>query len=593
MTATTGQTSGFAVFSSSDDATARRLATDVAGRLDDARVVPGGQQTYLVVWGSLRDRQINAPILVCRAARTSSRDIAPADIDLHRVNAASDPTILPPFAAIEWDFVANCFMIEVDWLGLRHIYLTEGSDWTGVSSSALLLAGARGGTLSAGAIGTQALLGWQLGLNTPFAEVTTLAPGSRVRISHGQVTGQQSRRPPVAPALDLDAAAAKAAQVLREFVTNFLLDHPDTVLQLTGGHDSRILLGAIPRRLRSGVEALTLAVPGSPDVDIAARIAGEQGMKHRVLSLAGLESISDEQAHDMCMTAALDLNCSADPLAFAALCWVDSLLDHRPRLAGLGGEVARGFYYFGPPVAMDVSRRLSTALARWRMFPNEQVDSSALDANFARAARVHTTEEIHQALSSGADSWWPATDEFYLWQRMHRWAGVLASATCFDREVVNPMLDHSFIEIARALPPSAKRNMRFLSRILLELDPALADIELDNRPCPRVYSHPTPANRMRLGLHQSRKVVAKAKQRLSRQTHPAAGTTILAGKVISHWRSIPEQIAPAYGMGVFNPQWLDGLLAGEQTADPSTVGLLLNLMVAHEAVTSGSLSRNS
>jgi len=36
------------------------------------------------------------------------------------------------------------------------------------------------------------------------------------------------------------------ADILRRWIAAYLSDHPDSVLQLTGGHDSRILLAAIP-----------------------------------------------------------------------------------------------------------------------------------------------------------------------------------------------------------------------------------------------------------------------------------------------------------------------------------------------------------
>ena len=48
-------------------------------------------------------------------------------------------------------------------------------------------------------------------------------------------------------ASSLDDAVAQAAAVLRDLArTRLLDDHPDAVLQLTGGMDSRLLLSAIP-----------------------------------------------------------------------------------------------------------------------------------------------------------------------------------------------------------------------------------------------------------------------------------------------------------------------------------------------------------
>ena len=73
---------------------------------------------------------------------------------------------------------------------------------------------------------------------------------------------------------------------------------------------------------------------------------------------------------------------------------------------------------------------------------------------------------------------------------MQRWAGLLASATSVDRVVVNPMLDPEFLALGTSLPTAWKANARFLSRILMALDPELADIPLDGRPPPACLRRP-------------------------------------------------------------------------------------------------------
>lgn len=584
MTESTRRPPGFAVFNSSRGARARICADNAAALVGDAKIIAADERTYVVLWGQLRHRDLDAPIVLCRAGRRSGADATDADTTrvLDRGGADLVNQILPPFAAIAWDSASSRFIIRVDWLGLRHVYVSELVDLAGASSSASVLAGASLARLDEEALGVQSLLGWQLGARTPFANVAKIPPGSRIVLSRGRLIRDDHSHAPMTPTCDPNHAAVEAAGLVSTFVSGYLDDHPDTVLQLTGGHDSRILLGAIPRARRSSIEAMTLAVPGSPDVDIAARLAADQGMKHRVIQLRGLDVLSDEDAYELCLGAARDLDCAADPVGFAALRWADSAGDQQPRLSGLGGEVARGFYYFGPTGPVGVSRERTSSLAEWRMFPNERVDADALEPAFAAMARETAIDGIHRALASGAHDWWPATDEFYLWQRMQRWAGTLATATCFDRVVINPMLDHAFLDIARGLPPKAKKNMRFLSRILLELDPALADIPLDNRPSPRVYSRPTPANRLRLGATQSRKLVGKAHQRWSRRTHPPAGGDVLTAKVLAHWRANPWLLGPVRELEIFRPQWVDQLLAGQRSADASTVALLVNLVVASE-----------
>ncbi|MET0931946.1 MAG: hypothetical protein ABWX74_20695 [Aeromicrobium sp.] len=593
MSAVTPRPPGFAAFTSSPGHLARARAQQIAALVPGARTVVTGEHTTAVLWGDLPHLGPDAPLLLVRGARTPAADVTGAQARRLLTDGVGLHHVLPPFAAIDWDAATERLVVAVDWLGMRHLYVAGEAGLVGVSTAAAVLAASSSHRLDRQAIGVQSLLGWQLQAATPFAGVSKIAPGSRVAMSRGRLTTLDPAPSPAVDPLPRQDAPRRAAQLLTSFVSTYLDDHPDTILQLTGGHDSRILLGAIPPGRRSSVEALTLAVPGSPDVAIAARLAADHGMRHRVVELRGLGAMDDEEAWSLCAAAAHDLECSADPLAFASLRWAETALNQQPRLSGLGGEVARGFYYVGPTMPVGVSPRLASLLATWRMFPNERVSSDALEPAFAAMAGEVALDRVHQALESAAPAWWPATDEFYLWQRMQRWAGTLATATCFDRVVINPMLDHDFLQVARDLPPRDKKNMRFLSRILLELDPRLADIPLDNRPAPRTYAQPSLANRMRLSATQSGRVIDKARQRWSHTTHPPAGGDVLADKVVRHWRANPGLLDPVRELEVFRPSWLDELVSGRRSVDASAVAFLVNLAVATgttTAVSAGSAS---
>ena len=70
-----------------------------------------------------------------------------------------------------------------------------------------------------------------------------------------------------------------------------------------------------------------------------------------------------------------------------------------------------------------------------------------------------TIDAIHRSFVSFDCDWFRATDEFYLLERMQRWAGVLATADCINRVVVNPMLDSRFLDIARSTPPRTSATL--------------------------------------------------------------------------------------------------------------------------------------
>lgn len=584
-----GDVPGFAAFTTAGPGAAHLLAERV-------RAARGGwlvdldDRSAAVVWGGPERSPEPGPdssptetwqVVLGATARTDERALTRADV--RRLLGAGDAgsllaEVIPPFAAAGWRPDDGCVTAVVDWLGFRHVYLATGPGWSGVSSSAAVLGGCVGDGLDRTAVLVQSQLGWQTGGRSLHSGVRKVGAGSRVALRSGGVR-ETVVVPSAARAEPTDGPPERAAaDTVAEVVARFLDDHDDALLQLTGGLDSRILLGAIPRSRRPRVEALTLAVPGSPDAEIAGRLSRAEGMRHRVIDLDGLADLDPGEAHALTAAASRRVEGMADPLALASLLWAERGIGGRPRLAGLGGEVARGFYYFGPAVRLRVRPLLSTGLARWRMFPNESVEADALLPELGSVAPEVAAAEVHHELAAAHRSWWPATDEFYLWQRMQRWAGTLASATAYDRSTVNPMLSRRFIDLARCLGPGEKRSMRYLGRILLETDPALADIELDGRPTPRTYAEPTWANSWRLGRVQAQKVVGKARQRTSRTTRPPAGGEIMAAKVLAHWRADPADLSLL--AGILRPDWLDQVVAGDRTPVPSTVALMVNLSQA-------------
>ena len=387
------------------------------------------------------------------------------DVDDDDVRGQDSPTgggldgVAPPFAATHMARDGSVLRAITDSLGFRHLYAHQAEDSAYISTSAHRLSPLTGNRIDPVGIAQLCNLGWQIGTRTSFDGITKLPPQSTVSLQGGRAVVVREPRPQSELTSDVDCARA-AASILRSSMERLLDDHPDAILQLTGGLDSRLLLAAIPAERRRDVDVLTLAVPGSQDLTIAKDLAARFGMGHHVISMSGLEALEPVEAFGRSCAAARHLDCAADPLGYAALGFAEGGTDDRLRIAGLGGEVARGFYYFGPPRTVPVSRERVERLARWRMFPNESVPLDVLQPSFGAWARESTIDSIHEAFLDFDTDWFRATDEFYLLQRMQRWAGVLATADCMRRTVVNPMLDHRFLDIVRSAPPTAKRNAR-------------------------------------------------------------------------------------------------------------------------------------
>ncbi len=506
---------------------------------------------------------------------------------------AGDPLMiggmLPPFAAVEAR--SDGVTMAADSMGFRPLFHSAPGGGPAVMSTSALVAGrAMGAGFDDVAVGVQSLLGWQLGQRTLSAGISKLPPGhvatlgaDGVRVTWGE--------PEEAAEIGLADAVAEAAELLRTSLEALLDDHPDAVLQLTGGQDSRLLLSAIHPARRRGLRALTLSVPGSGDVAMASQLAERFGMEHEVRGLDGLEGLEPADAwHEVC-EAATALDAMADPVAFAALALTERGTDAPVRISGLGGEVARGFYYLGTVRDRPYTRRDSERLAAWRMFANESVERGMLGEDFAAWARETAVDEVDRALRGGGAEWYRATDELYLRHRMQRWAGATDTAADYERILINPMLDARFLDIAARLAPRDKAGSRFLGQLQMALDPELGRLPLEGRLAPQAYAHPTAGTAVSHSLGRASRLARKALQRLNRGNRAPAGGDVLAGLVVAHWREHPEVVAPLACGPYVRAEWIADVLAGLIEPRPSSVALATNLLVgAGQAAADGVLA---
>ncbi|MEU5940872.1 hypothetical protein ABZ807_17145 [Micromonospora sp. NPDC047548] len=540
--------------------------------------------------GTDRDDQASHPEQSFTARLTRSVRSRAADVSADTlarmlrdpVDGAGLAELLPPFAAAHWAGPGHPIVAAVDWLGFRQLYWWQGDGIAALSTSALALAALSGAPLDIAAIGVQSLAGWQVGLGTAFQGITKLAPGCLVTLRHGRVAVRpyvedigtfDDETPPLADVVD------EMADSLRGILTAYVEDHPGTVIQLTGGQDSRILLSAVPPRLRSALRAMTLGTEGAADVRIAALLSEKCGIEHQVHWLDRQPPLDPSAAHALAVGAARDLDCAASPMALAPLLLAESNLHQGHRLSGLGGEVARGFYYLGQPRQATVSPRLVHRLAEWRLFTNESVPADALDPDFA-AARQHAGEQISAVFAGYSRDWLRATDEFYLWQRMQRWAGAHGSPAAVTRFFVNPLFDRRIMQLALATAPDDKRDSRLSGRLMQRLDPRLARIPLDSGLVPARLGRAGPAAAVARARVTGRKAVGKVRQRLGGVRRPQLGAPEMADLVVAHWRADPDAVAPLRRSGIVRPEWLDGLLDGRHEAAATTVAFLMNIAVA-------------
>ncbi|WP_153503477.1 asparagine synthase-related protein [Cumulibacter manganitolerans] len=521
-------------------------------------------------------------VVLSKVCRDTRGTVPLAEIDEQLRRSPQDLVRLqPPFGAVHADG-AGVTMVA-DSMGFQQLFHTdpEGSGAPVMSSSALLAGQALHAPLDRVAVAVQSLLGWQLGQRTLFEGVRKLEPGAVGRLGDAglQITpAAPARRAPIT----LDRAVSEAATLLRASLNAVLDDHPDAVLQLTGGMDSRLLLSAVPENRRRGLRVMTLAVPGSADVAVARALSERYGMRHDVHGLADIQQIEPESAWARCVAESSALDAMADPVALSAQRIAEQAFEQGVRISGLGGEVARGFYYLGRVRERGYSRADVDRLASWRMFVNDAVETDLLAPDFAAWARDTAQQEVYAAMRDGGPEWFRAADELYLRHRMQRWAGATDTAVADRRIVINPMLDAGFLDIAARLRPADKARSRFLARLQMELDPELGRVPLDNRPAPAVYADPPRWQSVLDAVSLGNRVARKALQRVRHGNRPPAGGDVMAAKVVQHWRDRPEIVDPLRSVDLIDPGWLDRVLGRSVEPRPSSVALLTNLIVALE-----------
>ena len=158
--------------------------------------------------------------------------------------------------------------------------------------------------------------------------------------------------------------------------------------------------------------------------------------------------------------------------------------------------------------------------------------------------------------------------------------GATDTAVSDQRMVVNPMLDSEFLDIAARLRPQDKAGSRFLAALQMELDPELGRLPLDGRPAPAAYVDPPRWQPALDAFSLGRRAGRKALQRLRRGNRPPAGGTVMAGKVVEHWRTHPETLDPLVGLGFVRDRWVEEVLAGRIEPRAGSVAFLTNLVVA-------------
>lgn len=270
--------------------------------------------------------------------------------------------------------------------------------------------------------------------------------------------------------------AAGLAGALRETVSVIGARYPRALLDLTGGFDSRAVLGAV---LQAGLRFDTVVIgpPADADVVAANRIAAEFQLRHSNRQTAW----SSPEALWLRVRESVAL-CDGE---FNAVLYAPILENHSKQaegyeatINGSNGEICKGYWWelLFPHIG-ERGHFDARAIAAARFVPGGEPRLLAYE--FSQSLVDNFADIIRRANASLKDH--PNTaqlDNVYLTLRMQRWQGRIASATDRIWPGVMPFGFRKPMEMALSAPPPARLRHRMSRRLIEHQNRKLASLPL-------------------------------------------------------------------------------------------------------------------
>lgn len=246
----------------------------------------------------------------------------------------------------------------------------------------------------------------------------------------------------------------RIAEIVRMACETLFSGH-SSCITLTAGNENRLLLAAC-RELAADVEFVTVDVPGAElDVHMAGRLAARFGLRHRILP-ARRAGPAQERAWQYAASHSLcGMNMHYHPT-------IEPLGSKEYFLGGLGGEVARAFFWFP------------------RDDETLQLDPRSLVSRLLMPVHPRVVEATEPWLES-VRRFNPLTqlDLAYLELRMSAWAFAQSYAQDAIVDHLHPIICREVFRLMLELPPDAKRQNRFVREGIEALWPELLELPIN------------------------------------------------------------------------------------------------------------------
>jgi len=387
------------------------------------------------------------------------------------------------FAVVSGDPASGEAIVVTDRLGTVHLYHAFSGGVLLICTSSLVLASLLDPAWNPVACREFFATGTVFETNSLFQGIEKFPPATVTRFRNGTFL-QQWKHWDVTRVLwdgaDSEGDTAGLAAALSGAMDTIGRNFPHPVLDLTGGFDSRAILGAM-RGTGRPFSTVVNGQRGDPDVDMANFIAAKLRLDHRQQESrrTALADVWDDVEHSVAL-----LDGEYDALLYCNVLDVHRRLSQQFDISinGSCGEICKGYWW---EVAFPfigwrgklTSRKL--AAARFAYAGEPAAEFLALDFN--EDIVDHFAAILDRANASLAN--FPNTaliDHAYLSLRMQRWQGRIASATLRLWPAASPFAFRDVMQMALSARPSLRLRHRMSRRLIETLDPELSRIPLDS-----------------------------------------------------------------------------------------------------------------
>jgi asparagine synthase (glutamine-hydrolysing) len=390
-----------------------------------------------------------------------------------------------------------------------------------IVSSSLVLIAERLGQLEIdqNALATFLRLGFFLGDDTPFKSIRSFPPGAWLAWS---ASGCQLKSGTIAPAratLSRDHVRDAYIELFRDSIRQCDASGI-TALPLSGGRDSRHILGELHVQGRLPQVCLTVSRYGDPsdqDISVAKRLAVEVGSAHVTLPSDGGFDAAEEEKNRVTGFCADEHGWLMPASRYLKQTSVSTIFD------GIGGDVLSAGLFLEPLFAKLY------ADGRLRQLALELLSRGGGEAALAEASvEVYATDRAIERLTSElgrfVDYPNPLT-AFYFWNRTRREIALSPYRVLgLGRQVFCPYLYEPLVDVLLALPPDMTIGKTLHDEVIAKAYPQFAGIP---------YAAPPP----RRATWQARRealsvLVAVRRDTFWRKSHliPRLGIAVARGK---------------------------------------------------------------